>query len=26
LLCVGAGKASLDELAGRRLAVLTTGD
>ena len=26
LLCVGAGKASLDELAGRRLAALTTGD
>jgi putative oxidoreductase len=26
LLCVGARKASLDELAGRRLAVLTTGD
>ena len=26
LLCVGAGKASLDELAGRRLAVLTIGD
>src|ERR1700759_1655246 len=26
LLCVGAGKASLDELAGRRLAVLTTAD
>jgi putative oxidoreductase len=25
-LCVGAGKASLDELAGRRLAVLTTED
>jgi putative oxidoreductase len=26
LLCVGAGKASLDGLVGRRLAVLTTGD
>src|ERR1700759_2214389 len=26
LLCVGAGKASLDELAARRLAVLTTAD
>jgi putative oxidoreductase len=26
LLCVGAGKASLDALVGRRLAVLTTGD
>lgn len=26
LLCVGAGKASLDGLIGRRLAVLTTGD
>jgi putative oxidoreductase len=26
LLCVGAGKASLDELAGRRLAVLTAED
>ncbi len=26
LLCVGAGKASLDELVGRRLAVLTAGD
>jgi putative oxidoreductase len=26
ILCVGAGKASLDGLVGRRLAVLTTGD
>ncbi len=26
LLCAGAGKASLDALAGRRLAVPTTGD
>ena len=26
LLCVGAGKASLDGLIGRRLALLTTGD
>ena len=26
LLCVGAGKASLDALVGRRLAVLTNGD
>jgi putative oxidoreductase len=26
LLCVGAGKASLDELVGRRYAVLATGD